>query len=69
LEVSNTHTTCPWKGTASYYNLVFDDGTTVKDAAWFYPEPKSGAANIKDFVAFCKSPFSPAILIRHRRMS
>lgn len=57
LELSNTHTTCPWKGKASYYNLVLEDGSKVKDAAWFYPEPKSGAANIKDFVAFCKSCF------------
>ena len=54
LESSKTHTSCPWKGVASYYNLVLDDGTKVKDAAWYYPEPKSGAANIKDYLAFCK---------------
>ena len=54
LEDSKTHTTCPWKGVASYYNLVLDDGTKVTDAAWYYPEPKSGAANIKGFVAFCE---------------
>jgi uncharacterized protein (DUF427 family) len=54
LEVSDTHTTCPWKGKASYYNLILEDGTKVKDAAWFYPEPLSKAEGIKDFIAFCE---------------
>ena len=48
---SSTHTICPWKGTASYYNIVVD-GETNKDAAWYYPEPKPAAAEIKDRVAF-----------------
>jgi uncharacterized protein (DUF427 family) len=48
---SDTHTICPWKGTASYYNVVVD-GEVNKDAAWFYPDPKDAAANIKDHVAF-----------------
>ncbi len=48
---SDTHTICPWKGTASYYNVVVD-GEVNKDAAWFYPDPKEAAANIKDHVAF-----------------
>jgi uncharacterized protein (DUF427 family) len=48
---SETHTTCPWKGEASYYNL-FVAGETNKDAAWYYPEPKSAAAEIKNYVAF-----------------
>ena len=53
LQKSSTHTVCPWKGTASYYNIVVD-GQTNSDAAWFYPEPKELAKNIKDYVAFWK---------------
>jgi len=48
---SATHTTCPWKGEASYYNVVVD-GQINKDAAWYYPDPKPAAAEIKDHVAF-----------------
>jgi uncharacterized protein (DUF427 family) len=48
---SNTHTTCPWKGEASYYDVVVN-GQVNKDAAWYYPEPKTAAAEIKDHVAF-----------------
>ncbi len=48
---SATHTVCGWKGTASYYTLVVD-GKENADAAWFYPEPKPAAAQIKDRVAF-----------------
>lgn len=48
---TGTHTVCPWKGTASYYAVVVD-GQENKDAAWYYPEPKPAAANIKDHVAF-----------------
>ena len=48
---SATHTTCPWKGLASYYNVVV--GAEVNaDAAWYYPEPKEAAQEIKDRVAF-----------------
>lgn len=50
---SSTHTVCSWKGTASYYNLVVD-GAENPDAAWFYPEPKPAASEIKDRVAFWK---------------
>ena len=50
---SDTHTTCPWKGEASYYTVVVD-GEENKDAAWYYPDPKSAAANIKGRVAFWK---------------
>jgi uncharacterized protein (DUF427 family) len=53
LQPSNTHTTCPWKGVASYYDVVVD-GQVNKDAAWFYPEPKDAAKNIKDHIAFWK---------------
>ncbi|MGH7729560.1 MAG: DUF427 domain-containing protein [Vulcanimicrobiaceae bacterium] len=51
LHESPTHTVCPWKGTASYYTLHVD-GKENRDAAWFYPEPKAAAAQIKDHVAF-----------------
>ena len=53
LRDSTTHSTCPWKGVASYYSLDVD-GKENKDAAWFYPEPKQGAAEIKGRVAFWK---------------
>ncbi|MCK8493283.1 MULTISPECIES: DUF427 domain-containing protein [Spirosoma] len=50
---SQTHTTCPWKGLASYYSLSVD-GKTNADAAWYYPDPKPAASQIKDRVAFWK---------------
>jgi uncharacterized protein (DUF427 family) len=51
LQPSETHTTCHWKGVASYYDVVVD-GKVNSDAAWYYPEPSEAAANIKDRVAF-----------------
>jgi uncharacterized protein (DUF427 family) len=48
---SETHTVCPWKGTASYYDVVVD-GETNADAAWYYPEPKDAAREIEGRVAF-----------------
>ncbi|MBO0932580.1 DUF427 domain-containing protein [Fibrella aquatilis] len=53
LTDSTTHTTCPWKGLASYYSLTVD-GKTNPDAAWYYPDPKAAASQIKDHVAFWK---------------
>lgn len=53
LKPSNTHTTCPWKGLASYYTLEVN-GKSNPDAAWYYPDPKSAASQIKDHVAFWK---------------
>jgi uncharacterized protein (DUF427 family) len=53
LRESGTHTTCPWKGVASYYDVVVD-GQVNKDAAWYYPEPKDAARNIRGHVAFWK---------------
>ena len=50
---SETHSVCPWKGTASYYDVVVG-GETNKDAAWYYPETKELAKNIKGYVAFWK---------------
>ncbi len=51
LEPSTHQTVCPWKGTASYYDVVVD-GERNQAAAWYYPSPKSAAAQIKDHVAF-----------------
>ena len=48
---SETHTVCPWKGTASYFDVVVG-GEVNRDAAWFYPEPKDAAEEIRDRVAF-----------------
>lgn len=48
---SDTHTTCPWKGVASYYHVKVGEKIN-NDAAWFYPEPKDAAKSIKDYVAF-----------------
>ena len=51
LVPSDTHTMCGWKGVASYYDVVVD-GKRNRDAAWFYPDPKPAAAEIKDRIAF-----------------
>lgn len=51
LGPSDKHTTCPWKGEASYFDVTVD-GKVNKDAAWYYPQPKDAAAEIKDHVAF-----------------
>lgn len=48
---SNKQTSCPWKGTASYYTIEVN-GEKNQDAAWYYPEPKDAASNIKGYVAF-----------------
>ena len=50
---SDTNTICPWKGTASYYNLIVNSEENT-DAAWYYPEPKDAAKRIKNYVAFWK---------------
>ena len=50
---SDHHTTCPWKGEASYYDVVVD-GDRNANAAWTYPAPKDAAAEIRDHVAFWK---------------
>ena len=51
---TNTHTTCGWKGVASYYTVDVN-GSDLKDAAWYYPDPLEKAKHIKDYVAFCKA--------------
>ena len=53
FRASETHSVCPWKGTASYSDVVVD-GKTNKDAAWHYPTTKAAAANIAGYVAFWK---------------
>ncbi|KZO92690.1 DUF427 domain protein [Calocera viscosa TUFC12733] len=55
FEKSDTHTTCHWKGVASYYNLKLSDGKVIPDAVWYYPDPKPAAAEIKDYFAFYKN--------------
>jgi uncharacterized protein (DUF427 family) len=53
VQPSATTSVCPWKGTASYYSLMVA-GALNKDAVWYYPEPKSAAAAVRDRVAFWK---------------
>jgi uncharacterized protein (DUF427 family) len=53
LKPSRHTTICPWKGTAHYYDVVVD-GTVNQNAAWYYPEPKDAAKEIKGRVAFWK---------------
>lgn len=50
---NSQHTRCPWKGKASYFDVVVGGETNV-GAAWYYPNPKPAAADIKDYVAFWK---------------
>lgn len=50
---SSAHTTCPWKGEASYYDIEVA-GQVNKDAAWYYPSPKDAAKDIVGYVAFWK---------------
>jgi uncharacterized protein (DUF427 family) len=51
LAASDNHTTCHWKGVASYYHVKVGDKMNP-DAAWYYPEPKDAVKSIKNFVAF-----------------
>lgn len=53
LTGSDQTSVCPWKGNASYYNVTVN-GETNEGAAWYYPEPKDAAKQIKDHVAFWK---------------
>ncbi len=53
LQPSDTTSICPWKGTA-HYHTVAAGGATNRDAAWYYPDPKDAAAQIKDRIAFWK---------------
>ena len=51
LQPSDTTTTCPWKGVASYHSIAVDDAVN-RDAAWYYPDPKPAAAEIAGRIAF-----------------
>ncbi len=53
LRDSTLRTTCSWKGEALYYDIVADR-VELKDGAWYYPDPKNAAAQIKNYVAFWK---------------
>ena len=53
FQESDRHTPCPWKGEASYYDIAVG-GATNEGSAWYYPNPKEAAANIKGRVAFWK---------------
>ncbi len=53
LRESSTRTICPWKGEAGYYDLVVA-GEINPDAAWYYPDPKEAARQIRNYVAFGK---------------
>lgn len=51
---SSSHTSiCPWKGTAHYFHIEVN-GMKNENAAWYYPEPKPAAAEIKGRIAFWK---------------
>ncbi len=51
LQDSNDTTRCPWKGLASYYDVVVD-GKVARGGAWFYPDPSRAAKEIENHVAF-----------------
>ena len=53
LKPTKHHSTCPWKGEASYYTLHVD-GQDNENAAWYYSQPKEAAKEIKDHIAFWK---------------
>ena len=48
---SDAQSACPWKGMASYFDVTVD-GRVNSGAAWYYPDPKPAAADIRDYVAF-----------------
>jgi uncharacterized protein (DUF427 family) len=50
---STHHTTCGWKGVASYYTIEVN-GQSNPNAAWYYPTPKDAAKNIAGYIAFWK---------------
>ena len=53
LRETTTHSTCPWKGVATYYDVIVE-GKINKEAAWLYSEPKLAAKEITNYVAFWK---------------
>lgn len=53
LKPSATTSCCPWKGKANYHSVVVD-GVENRDAAWYYPDPKEAAAEVRGMIAFWK---------------
>lgn len=53
LKETDHHTECPWKGTASYYDITVE-GKTNSNAAWIYKDPKEEAEMVRDRIAFWK---------------
>jgi len=51
FKATDRHTTCPWKGEASYFTIEAG-GEVYENGAWYYPDPKEKARHIKDYVAF-----------------
>jgi len=51
LLTSDKHTICPWRGIASYYHILVN-GDLNTHAAWYYPEPKPEAEQLKKYIAF-----------------
>lgn len=51
LRPSDLKTHCPWKGDASYFDVVVGD-KVLRNAAWTYKDPKPAARSIKDHIAF-----------------
>lgn len=53
LKETDSHTVCPWKGTASYYTVAVN-GKEAVDGAWYYPETRDMAKPIEGYLAFWK---------------
>lgn len=51
FETSDLHSTCPWKGQASYYTVDVD-GNKNENGAWYYPSTSEHAKHIEGYVAF-----------------
>ena len=51
FQPSDRHTICPWKGRASYYDVVVD-GKVNSGGAWYYPSPLPMAKKLRGYIAF-----------------
>jgi uncharacterized protein (DUF427 family) len=52
LRPSRTRTVCEYKGVASYADLLLPDGTSVRDACWWYARPSRGYEAMADAICF-----------------
>ena len=52
VQNNDLHTWCPYKGEASYYDIVGTDGTDLTAAVWYYDDPFPAVADIEGHVAF-----------------